>query len=174
MEEPKLQLLPGGTESSCTFVMSREDHTLGNALRFVCMRDARTQFCGYSMPHPSEQVVNLRLQTVPPATSLDVFSRGLQTLVDMCEHIEASLGAAQAPQDEGEEEAGGGGGGGGGGGAQRGRAGGGGRGEEEAGGEEEEGGASAAAGGGGGASTVPSSSVGAASPAKPARSSRHK
>jgi DNA-directed RNA polymerase I and III subunit RPAC2 len=116
MEEPKLQLLPGGSDTSCTFVLSREDHTLGNALRFVCMRDARTQFCGYSMPHPSEQVVNLRLQTAPPATSVDVFSRGLQTLADICEHIEASLGAAQAPAaaEEGGAAAGGGGGGGGG------------------------------------------------------------
>jgi DNA-directed RNA polymerase subunit L len=131
MEEPKLQLLPGGSDTSCTFVLSREDHTLGNALRFVCMRDARTQFCGYSMPHPSEQVVNLRLQTSAPATSLDVFSKGLQTLVDICDHIEASLGAAQAPAADGEGSAaaGGGGGGGGGGGAAAGREGG--EGEEE-------------------------------------------
>ena len=107
-EDPKLLLLPGGSETSCTFVLAREDHTLGNALRYVCMRDARTSFCGYSMPHPSEQVVNLRLQTVPPATSLDVFTRSLQTLVDVCEHIEGALGAAQAPvmEEEVEEEEG--------------------------------------------------------------------
>ena len=103
-EDPKLLLLPGGSETSCTFVLAREDHTLGNALRYVCMRDARTSFCGYSMPHPSEQVVNLRLQTLPPATSLDVFTRSLQTLVDVCEHIEGALDAAQAPAMEEEEE----------------------------------------------------------------------
>jgi DNA-directed RNA polymerase I and III subunit RPAC2 len=101
MEEPKVQLLPGGSESSCTYVLAREDHTLGNALRFVCMRDPRTTFCGYSMPHPTEQVVNVRLQTAPSATSLEVFRKGLHTLVGMCEHVEGCLSASQAPAEEG-------------------------------------------------------------------------
>ena len=94
MEEPKLQLLPGGTDSSCTFVMSREDHTLGNALRFVCMRDARTQFCGYSMPHPSEQRINVRVQTKAGATSAGAFGEGCRALVTMTEVISAAFEAA--------------------------------------------------------------------------------
>lgn len=40
-----------------------EDHTLGNALRHVLMQNAEVDFCGYSVPHPSEPKMNLRLQT---------------------------------------------------------------------------------------------------------------
>lgn len=40
-----------------------EDHTLGNALRHVLMENKEVDFCGYSVPHPSEPKMNLRLQT---------------------------------------------------------------------------------------------------------------
>lgn len=40
-----------------------EDHTLGNALRHVLMQNKEVDFCGYSVPHPSEPKMNLRLQT---------------------------------------------------------------------------------------------------------------
>ena len=40
-----------------------EDHTLGNALRHVLMQNDEVDFCGYSVPHPSEPKMNLRLQT---------------------------------------------------------------------------------------------------------------
>lgn len=42
---------------------SDEDHTLGNALRHVLMQNKEVDFCGYSVPHPSEPKMNLRLQT---------------------------------------------------------------------------------------------------------------
>lgn len=35
---PKLQVLPGGSKSSSTFVINQEDHTLGNSLRYTLMR----------------------------------------------------------------------------------------------------------------------------------------
>lgn len=44
-------------------ISSDEDHTLGNALRHVLMQNKEVDFCGYSVPHPSEPKMNLRLQT---------------------------------------------------------------------------------------------------------------
>lgn len=85
--------VPGGTETSCTFVVNKEDHTLGNALRYVLMRNPSTAFCGYSMPHPSESLVNIRLQTTG-ARAVDVFRDGLQQLVDISEHVLNTFDAA--------------------------------------------------------------------------------
>ena len=51
------------SKKSKTFVLYDEDHTLGNALRHVVMRDANTDFCGYTVPHPSEKYLHLRVQT---------------------------------------------------------------------------------------------------------------
>ena len=98
-EAPKLQQMPGASESSATFVIANEDHTLGNALRYVLMRDPSTTFCGYSMPHPSEPLVNLRLQT-NGAPADDVLRAGLNTLIDMCTHIGEKIDAARVVEGE--------------------------------------------------------------------------
>ena len=100
-EAPRLQYMPGASPTSATFVINREDHTLGNALRYVLMRDPSTSFCGYSMPHPSEQLVNLRLQTSGAKTASAAFRDSLTSLIDMCNHISAELDAtAPASADE--------------------------------------------------------------------------
>ncbi|KAL7472498.1 hypothetical protein ACHAXS_012845 [Conticribra weissflogii] len=52
-----------GPPTSRTFVLGDEDHTLGNALRHVLIKDPRVDFAGYCVPHPSEPVVQLRVQT---------------------------------------------------------------------------------------------------------------
>ena len=51
------------SESECTFSLANEDHTLGNALRYSLNRNADVVFAGYSVPHPSEESVNVRVQT---------------------------------------------------------------------------------------------------------------
>ncbi|KAL3776184.1 hypothetical protein HJC23_008221 [Cyclotella cryptica] len=64
-----------GPPTSRTFVLGDEDHTLGNALRHVLIQDPRVNFAGYCVPHPSEPVVHLRVQTNATATSGGVSGR---------------------------------------------------------------------------------------------------
>jgi DNA-directed RNA polymerase subunit L len=109
--QAKVQIVPGSSSTSATFVVNGEDHTLGNALRYMLMRDRSTLFCGYSMPHPSEATVNIRLQTSAPppsssslsssssepdcgATAPEVFRRGLRGLICVAEAIGAQFDAA--------------------------------------------------------------------------------
>ncbi|XP_041359992.1 DNA-directed RNA polymerases I and III subunit RPAC2-like [Gigantopelta aegis] len=75
------------TDETCqTFIMEDEDHTLGNGLRYIITKSDDVQFCGYSIPHPSENKLNLRIQTNgKPAT--DVLEDGLKNLDKMCQHI---------------------------------------------------------------------------------------
>lgn len=49
--------------AGATFAVEQEDHSLANALRFFLNKDPRVSFAGYSMPHPTEEVVNVRVQT---------------------------------------------------------------------------------------------------------------
>lgn len=49
-----------------------------------------TQFCAYSVPHPSEALINIRLQT-KQQPAIDVFRKGLQDLIDVSTHIEATF-----------------------------------------------------------------------------------
>jgi DNA-directed RNA polymerase I and III subunit RPAC2 len=65
IEQEKLKIIPDNDEGNfnCTYSFTGEDHTLGNLLRYVLMKDTETLFCGYSVPHPSEDIMNVRLQT---------------------------------------------------------------------------------------------------------------
>lgn len=75
----------GTTDNTCkTFVFENETHTLGNALRFAILQNPQVMFCGYTMPHPSEEKMYLRIQTVEGYTAQDALRQGLTDLKEMC------------------------------------------------------------------------------------------
>ncbi|CAM6123175.1 unnamed protein product [Calypogeia fissa] len=75
---------------SSTFSLTEEDHTLANSLRFVLNKDPRVSFCGYSVPHPSENRVNIRVQTTGlPAR--DVLKDALQDLMGLSDHVRVTF-----------------------------------------------------------------------------------
>lgn len=47
---------------NATYSFLNEDHTLGNLLRTVLIKNNEVEFCAYSVPHPSEPIMNVRLQ----------------------------------------------------------------------------------------------------------------
>ncbi|XP_006820385.1 DNA-directed RNA polymerases I and III subunit RPAC2-like [Saccoglossus kowalevskii] len=86
--ERKLELMHTEIEDgSCvTFVLNGEDHTLGNSLRYIIMKDPEVQFCGYSIPHPTENKINFRIQTTG-TPAIDILRRGLNNLTSLCQHV---------------------------------------------------------------------------------------
>ncbi|XP_057536028.1 uncharacterized protein LOC130814053 [Amaranthus tricolor] len=81
--------------SSSTFSITEEDHTLANSLRVVLNQDPRVSFCGYSIPHPSEARVNIRVQTTgDPAC--EVLKDGCQNLSYLCKHVRKTFDNAVA------------------------------------------------------------------------------
>ena len=86
-----------GPVTSRTFVLGDEDHTLGNALRHVLMNDGRVNFAGYCVPHPSEPVVHIRVQTntsssssaesVSPLTAIEALKESCSTLSKQCDMV---------------------------------------------------------------------------------------
>jgi len=103
----RLMLLggPGGKgaddETCATFVFEGESHTLGNALRSAVLQNPRVTFCGYSMPHPAEDKMFLRIQTVAGYPAQEALSQGLKDLKAMCQITkEAFKAAVQEHQEE--------------------------------------------------------------------------
>ena len=76
----------GSTEFSTTYVFGNEDHTLGNVLRYVLMQQPETDFCGYSVPHPYEPQMNVRLQTKGVATG-KVLLKGFTGMEKLCDDL---------------------------------------------------------------------------------------
>ena len=86
---------PGANETSATFIFGNEDHTLGNVLRYTLMRRTETEFCGYSVPHPYEPKMNVRLQTTgDPA--VEVLKKGLQNVEEAANIMDDTFAAALA------------------------------------------------------------------------------
>ena len=82
------------SEQSKTYSILEEDHTLGNSLRHVLMQNPNTEFCGYTVPHPSEPILHMRLQTKESTTSDETMVAGAKTLKSMCDHILTEYNAA--------------------------------------------------------------------------------
>lgn len=83
-------------ERSKTFVFENEGHTLGNVLKSIICRFPEVQFCGYTVPHPAEPKMHLRIQTAPNYKAVDVLVRGLEDLEKVCDHTLATFETAMA------------------------------------------------------------------------------
>lgn len=59
----ELEVRGTGHPGSKTFAIGDEDHTLGNSVRHILMNNSKIALAGYSVPHPSEPVVHIHVQT---------------------------------------------------------------------------------------------------------------
>lgn len=86
----KIRMLPGLSEdgTAASFQVVDEDHTLGNALRYIIMKNPEVEFCGYSIPHPSENKLNIRIQTYGNITAVEALHQGMDNLAELCTHVE--------------------------------------------------------------------------------------
>jgi len=88
-DNPKIDIkTTHGRVDSATFIVRDEDHTLGNALRYLLMKDPDVEFAGYSIPHPSDAIMNIRVQTYRGKPAVEVLRKALGTLKDICDHVE--------------------------------------------------------------------------------------
>uniref|UniRef100_A0A3P8XH32 DNA-directed RNA polymerases I and III subunit RPAC2 n=3 Tax=Esox lucius TaxID=8010 RepID=A0A3P8XH32_ESOLU len=88
-KKPVLEMVQadGADEGCVTFVLHEEDHTLGNSLRYMVMKNLDVDFCGYSITHPSESKINFRIQTRGAVPAVEPLRRGLTELTDLCQHV---------------------------------------------------------------------------------------
>ncbi|VWU50747.1 DNA-directed RNA polymerases I and III subunit RPAC2, putative [Hepatocystis sp. ex Piliocolobus tephrosceles] len=72
------------TASSATFCFENEDHTLGNCLRCILLQKEGIEYAGYTVPHPTQSEINLRIQTTgEPA--INILKESLNDLSNMCD-----------------------------------------------------------------------------------------
>lgn len=81
------QIRGTGPPSSRTFAIGNEDHTLGNALRHVLVQNSKVGFAGYSVPHPSDPVVHIRVQANEPTTAVAALQEACETLSRQCDIV---------------------------------------------------------------------------------------
>ncbi|KAG6333937.1 hypothetical protein ID866_5148 [Astraeus odoratus] len=87
---PKIKIMKGAAPdlSAATYQIFDESHTIGNALRWMIMKNPKVEFCGYSVPHPSENLIQLRIQMYDGLSSLNVLLEALDNLDAVCESVQ--------------------------------------------------------------------------------------
>merc|ERR1719497_305771 len=79
---------PPPSEASCvTYQFKGEDHTLGNALRYMLMKNPDVEFAGYTVPHPSEPYMNVRVQTHDGVKADECVKEALTNISAVCDHV---------------------------------------------------------------------------------------
>ncbi|KAI9491278.1 DNA-directed RNA polymerase [Zychaea mexicana] len=97
----KLDIVAGADneKTAMTFSFKEEDHTLGNSLRHMINKNPEVDFCGYSIPHPSEAKMHMRVQTTNKTTAVDALTTGLDSLNDLCKVVLEAYEADLAKRD---------------------------------------------------------------------------
>ncbi|RMD43489.1 hypothetical protein DV735_g1611, partial [Chaetothyriales sp. CBS 134920] len=95
--EKKLKVLPGASSHAASFQIMTEDHTMGNALRYFINKNPDVEFCGYTIPHPAEPKMSIRIQTWEDSqtTAFDALRKGLQDMVEACDVVSAKFTEAR-------------------------------------------------------------------------------
>jgi len=68
--------------NAATFVIQREDHTVGNLIRMKLHEDNRVWFAGYKIPHPLEHRLLVKVRTNGQRTPVAAYN----TAIDECVH----------------------------------------------------------------------------------------
>lgn len=100
--EPKKVELHAAQSNGATFVIRNEDHTLGNVLTYVLSKKGHDT--GYSVPHPSEAKINLRVQSSGMSPT-EALHEALKETIDICTHVMSTFESAfNQFQEEKEDE----------------------------------------------------------------------
>eukprot|EP01035_Chromulina_nebulosa_P056539 gene56539-77481_t len=75
-----------------TFILGKEDHTIGNLLRYQLLRDPSVRFAGYRMPHPLVFDCHVRVETMDSKlTPINVFESALFDLLQEMDILSKSF-----------------------------------------------------------------------------------
>ncbi|KAJ5107655.1 hypothetical protein N7456_004330 [Penicillium angulare] len=95
LDERRILVLPGSSETAASFQFEGEGHTMGNALRYAIMKNPAVEFCGYTIPHPSDAKMHLRIQTIETTTALEALEKGFSDLMDLCDVVTEKFTASR-------------------------------------------------------------------------------
>ncbi|KAJ5358408.1 DNA-directed RNA polymerase I and III subunit [Penicillium cataractarum] len=95
LDEKRIVVLPGSSDTAASFQFEGEGHTMGNALRYAIMKNPAVEFCGYTIPHPSDAKMHVRIQTNDTTTALEALEKGFNDLMDLCDVVTEKFTAAR-------------------------------------------------------------------------------
>ena len=74
-------------QNTCLFIINEEDHTFGNVVKMMLLRNPKIRYVAYRKPHPLENKIEIKIQTNGDISPLEAFQEALKNLnedVDDC------------------------------------------------------------------------------------------
>ena len=74
-------------ENTTLFIINGEDHTFGNSVKMMLLRNPKVRYVAYRKPHPLENKIEIKIQTNGEITPLKAFREALKNLdndIDDC------------------------------------------------------------------------------------------
>ena len=74
-------------DNTSIFIINKEDHTFGNAVKMMLLRNPKVRYVAYRKPHPLENKIEIKIQTNGEITPLKAFREALKNLdndIDDC------------------------------------------------------------------------------------------
>ena len=74
-------------DNTSIFTINKEDHTFGNAVKMMLLRNPKVRYVAYRKPHPLENKIEIKIQTNGEITPIKAFREGLKNLdndIDDC------------------------------------------------------------------------------------------
>lgn len=70
------------------FKLENEDHTLGTLLAYILDKMPETEFCAYTIRHPTENILYLRLKVKQGHNVTEIFKKGVTELKKALDVVE--------------------------------------------------------------------------------------
>jgi len=98
VQRPKIEVTEGAdiNNNFHIFIINDEDHTLGNSLSTIIKSDPAVVHAGYTVGHPMDRKIELRIQTNGSADAMQVLKRSLQQLKKQTQEAKDMLKAEVA------------------------------------------------------------------------------
>lgn len=85
---PDVQVFGSDNGQYATYRIKSEDHTLGNAVRWVLSSNRKVDLAAYTIPHPHTDAMNLRIQAKTGHEASELLIEGCATLQSICQHMQ--------------------------------------------------------------------------------------
>ncbi|XP_022150995.1 DNA-directed RNA polymerases II, IV and V subunit 11-like [Momordica charantia] len=77
--------------NAATFILEREDHTVGNILRMQLHRDDNVLFAAYQLPHPLKYRILIRIHTASQSSPMQAYNQAVNDLDKELDHLKFEL-----------------------------------------------------------------------------------
>ena len=84
LKEESVQKMPNASN----FDINKEDHTLGNIIRYSLLAHPQVLFAGYKLPHPLEHRIEVKIQTTHDTTPRRVLMESVDSLQKQYESLQ--------------------------------------------------------------------------------------